>query len=66
MYLEDSLTALRRWVAPRDTVVVNLGNTLRRSLAVSNVSHRFGVESFRPRGLPPLDGTNTVTWCIRP
>jgi len=42
-------------------VVVNLGNTLRRSLAVSNVSHRFGVESFRPRGLP-LDGTNTVTW----
>lgn len=61
VYLEDSLTALRRWVAPRDTVVVNLGNTLRRSLAVSNVSHRFGVESFRPRGLP-LDGTNTVTW----
>ena len=59
-YLQDSLAALARWVAPIDTVVINLGNTLRRSLAVSRVSHRFRVESFRPTGLP-LDGRNTVT-----
>lgn len=61
VYLEDSLTALARWMAPRHTVVINLGNTPQRSLAVSDISHRFAVQSFRPAGLP-LDGTNTVSW----